>query len=154
MAYVRSKMLLSSQLGRSSARPLPSLSPQSIECTPGTWRELETLRSMNAYLVNEVAALKEREAEVLRLAERDGLTGLFNRRRMLELVDSAIAEAAQTGQCVGLLFIDLNGFKAINDTAGHAAGDTALRDVVSAISERLRPHDLLGRFGGVRSLVH
>ena len=80
MAYVRSKMLLSSELGRSSARPLPSLSPQSIECSPGTRRELETLRSMNAYLVNEVAALKEREAEVLRLAERDGLTGLFNRR--------------------------------------------------------------------------
>ena len=153
MAYVRSKMLLSSELGRSSARPLPSLSPKSIECPPGTRRELETLRSMNAYLVNEVAALKEREAEVLRLSERDGLTGLFNRRRMLELVDSAIAEAMQTEQCVGLLFIDLNGFKAINDEYGHAAGDKILSTVAMRISARVRNGDFVCRYGGDEFVV-
>jgi len=153
MAYVRSKMLLSSELGRSSARPLPSLSPESVQSSPGTRRELEMLRSLNAYLLNEVAALKEREAEVLRLAERDGLTGLFNRRRMLELLDSAIAEAVQRGQCVGLLFIDLNGFKAINDEYGHAAGDKILTMAAMRIAARVRIGDFVCRYGGDEFVV-
>ena len=86
-------------------------------------RELEALRCTNAQLMRELAALRAREAEAQRLADRDGLTGLYNRRRMLELLDAAIAEAQHRWQCVGLLFIDLNGFKAINDVYGHAAGD-------------------------------
>src|SRR6202051_332796 len=98
MTYGRGKMLLSSELTRSLARPLLSLrSPKGAQSSTAKQRELETLRCMNAYLLKEVALLKEREAEVLRLAERDGLTGLYNRRRMLELVDSAILAAVQTG---------------------------------------------------------
>jgi diguanylate cyclase (GGDEF)-like protein len=129
------------------------LSPESVQSPPGTRREVEMLRSLNAYLLNEVAALKEREAEVLRLAERDGLTGLFNRRRMLELVDSAIAEAVQRGQCVGLLFIDLNGFKAINDEYGHAAGDKILTTAAMRIAARVRIGDFVCRYGGDEFVV-
>ena len=51
--------------------------------------------------MRELAALKQREAQAQRLADRDGLTGLYNRRRMLELLDSAIVEATQLWQCVG-----------------------------------------------------
>ena len=60
--------------------------------------ELETLRSINARLLREIDALKEREAHALMLADRDGLTGLYNRRRMSELLDQTILDAAEIGR--------------------------------------------------------
>ena len=154
MAYGRLKTLLSSDFLQPAARP-PSgwYDPRSIRAPADSQRELETLRRMNAYLLNEVAALRGREAEVLRLAERDGLTGLYNRRRMLELVDAAIAEAGQRGQCVGLLFIDLNGFKGVNDEHGHAAGDKILTTVAMRIAARVRNGDFVCRYGGDEFVV-
>jgi diguanylate cyclase (GGDEF)-like protein len=115
--------------------------------------ELEFLRVVNARLVREVAELKEREAQALNLADRDGLTGLYNRRRMLELLDVAIAEAAQQSHCVGLLFIDLNGFKVINDEYGHAAGDKILISVAARIAARVRTGDFACRYGGDEFVV-
>jgi len=115
--------------------------------------ELEHLRSINARLRRELAALQLREAEALRLADRDGLTGLYNRRRMFELLNSAIGEAAQQGQYVGLLFIDLNGFKAVNDFYGHAAGDRILTTVATRISARVRTGDIVCRYGGDEFVV-
>jgi len=82
-------------------------------------REIESLRAINAHLLRELAVLKAREAETQKLADRDGLTGLYNRRRMLELLEAAIA-MPYNRTARGLLFIDLNGFKAINDKYGHA----------------------------------
>ena len=101
-------------------------------------RELAHLRIVNARLMRELAALQLRAAEALRLADRDGLTGLYNRRRMLELLNGAIADAAQQHRFVGLLFVDLNGFKAVNDFYGHAAGDRILTTVATRISARVR----------------
>ena len=149
MPYGRSKMVLNSDVMPSAARPLRSLGRSPSD----TRRELEILRATNAHLVRELAALKEREAETQRLADRDGLTGLYNRRRMMELLDSAIAEAAQQWQCVGLLFIDLNGFKGINDEYGHAAGDKILTTVAARISARVRTGDFVCRYGGDEFVV-
>lgn len=154
MAYGRTKLLLNDEL---TQRPASSLSTLHSS-TPGVRvtadkRELDTLRCINAYLLGELAALKEREAEVLRLAERDGLTGLYNRRRMHELLDSAIREALQRGQCVGLLFIDLNGFKAVNDEYGHAAGDKILTTMAMRIAARVRNGDFVCRYGGDEFVV-
>jgi len=115
--------------------------------------ELERLRITNAQLVRELAVLREREAQAQRLADRDGLTGLYNRRRMLELLDSAIADAAREWQCVGLLFIDLNGFKLINDEHGHAAGDKILTTVAARIAARVRNGDFVCRYGGDEFVV-
>ncbi len=115
--------------------------------------ELESLRSTNARLLRELAALKEREAQAQRLADRDGLTGLYNRRRMLELLDSAVTEAAQLWQCVGLLFIDLNGFKGVNDEYGHAAGDKILIAAAMRIAARVRTGDFVCRYGGDEFVV-
>jgi len=115
--------------------------------------ELALLRETNALLRREVAELKERQAEAQRLADRDGLTGLYNHRRMLELMDSAIAEAGKLGHCVGLLFIDLNGFKEINDECGHAAGDRLLAATAQRIAQRVRAGDLVCRYGGDEFVV-
>ncbi|HWX36049.1 MAG TPA: GGDEF domain-containing protein [Steroidobacteraceae bacterium] len=148
MAYGRSKMLLNGEVlpGAPPLRGVPVKTTDEL-------REIETLRATNALLVREIAALKEREARTQRLAHRDDLTGLYNRRRMRELLDSAIAEAARHGQCVGLLFIDLNGFKSINDAYGHAAGDRILSHVATRIAGRVRTGDIVCRFGGDEFVV-
>lgn len=86
-------------------------------------------------------------------SERDLLSGVFNRRGIEQKLDAELKRATRTGQNISIALIDIDRFKAINDYAGHAAGDTALRDVVSAISERLRSHDLIGRFGGDEFLL-
>jgi diguanylate cyclase (GGDEF)-like protein len=86
-------------------------------------------------------------------SERDLLSGVLNRRGIEQKLDAELKRATRTGHGLSIALIDIDYFKAINDYAGHAAGDTALRDVVSAISDRLRPHDLLGRFGGDEFLL-
>src|SRR3984893_5915783 len=121
--------------------------------TSAELREIESLRLTNAALLRELNALRAREAQTKRLADRDGLTGLYNRRRMLELLEAAIAEAVQQDLHVGLLFIDLNGFKPINDQYGHAAGDKILTTVATRISARVRTGDICCRYGGDEFVV-
>jgi diguanylate cyclase (GGDEF)-like protein len=116
--------------------------------------QLATLRSINARLLRDIAALKEREAHALRLADRDGLTGLYNRRRMSELIAAALEEAQRSGHQLGILFIDLDGFKRINDHYGHAAGDQLLTTVAGRIATRARTGgDVVCRYGGDEFLV-
>jgi|HubBroStandDraft_6_1064221.scaffolds.fasta_scaffold82920_2 diguanylate cyclase (GGDEF)-like protein len=86
-------------------------------------------------------------------SERDLLCGVLNRRGIEQKLDNELKRAGRVGQHLAVALIDIDHFKAINDHAGHAAGDSALRDVVAAISRRLRPHDLLGRFGGDEFLL-
>ena len=148
MPYGRSKLLLN---GTAIKRPAPQ---RSVVVAPAQEQgELAALRAANARLMLEMAELKEREAQAQRLADRDGLTGLYNRRRMRELLDAAIADAARQWQCVGLLFIDLNGFKGINDEYGHAAGDKILTTVATRIAARVRTGDFVCRYGGDEFVV-
>jgi diguanylate cyclase (GGDEF)-like protein len=86
-------------------------------------------------------------------SERDLLSGVLNRRGIEQKLDAELKRAARSGQNLSIALIDIDHFKAINDYAGHAAGDTALRDVVAAISGCLRVYDLLGRFGGDEFLL-
>src|ERR1700737_2626722 len=152
MAYGRSKVLSDGEV--IAAAPLRRVMRNPPDARrEDVRRELETLRAINAHLVHELEALKAREAKAQRLADRDDLTGLYNRRRMLELLDSAIAEAAQHRQYVGLLFIDLNGFKGINDEYGHAAGDKILTTAATRIAARVRTGDLVCRYGGDEFVV-
>jgi diguanylate cyclase (GGDEF)-like protein len=133
--------------------PTRSRGSAAVAALDAAERELEQLRAINARLRRELAELQLREAEALRLADRDGLTGLYNRRRMFELLNAAIAEASQQNQHVGLLFIDLNGFKAVNDFYGHAAGDRILTTVATRMSARVRAGDILCRYGGDEFVV-
>jgi diguanylate cyclase (GGDEF)-like protein len=81
-------------------------------------------------------------------ALHDGLTGLANRTLMIERLEQALARAAREGHAVAAMFIDLDGFKEINDTLGHAAGDRLLRELGARFAKVLRSGDSVGRIGG------
>jgi len=83
---------------------------------------------------------------VQELADNDALTNVLNRRAWAESVSRLLGSG--TTQPVALLFLDLDHFKVLNDRRGHAAGDRALVAVADALRHELRPHDLLGRYGG------
>jgi diguanylate cyclase (GGDEF)-like protein len=95
------------------------------------------------------ALTMRRDRDTVRvLADRDALTNLLNRRAWTEASNRMLAEGADAGQPIALLFLDLDHFKMLNDRQGHAAGDRALVAVAEVLSNELRPNDLLGRYGG------
>jgi two-component system, sensor histidine kinase LadS len=95
------------------------------------------------------AALTEAE----RRAQTDPLTGVLNRRSIVERLEAASARARARGLPIALLFIDLDHFKQINDTYGHAAGDACLKAIVEPIQAELRQSDVIGRYGGEEFVV-
>ncbi len=86
--------------------------------------------------------------EVYRMSITDGMTGVHNKRYLLELLDRDIGMAARLGNQLSLLMIDIDHFKKINDTHGHLAGDQALKELCRRIEPRLRSTDVLARYGG------
>lgn len=93
-------------------------------------------------------AIDRLRGEVADLALSDELTGVANRRMLLQRLPEACLESMRSGAPFALLAIDLDGFKAINDGHGHAAGDECLRQFAHAVQSQLRPSDLLARTGG------
>jgi len=88
-----------------------------------------------------------------REASRDSLTGLWNRKAIFETLDRELLRAERDQQPVGLIMIDVDHFKAINDSRGHAAGDAVLRIIASGIAAVVRPYDYVGRYGGEEFLI-
>ncbi len=83
-----------------------------------------------------------------RLSSRDPLTGLFNRRQFEASLDSEIDRVARTGESALLLLLDIDHFKRVNDTYGHAAGDQVIRRIGQALQDCVRPMDTVARLGG------
>ena len=110
----------------------------------------EEVELLEIFADQAVVAL--RNARLLTLAraqaERDHLTGLYNHRAGHGRLVIALARAQQTGTPLSLLAIDLDGFKQINDTYGHATGDLALRHVADLLARYARQDDTLARLGG------
>ena len=106
---------------------------------------------MLAILANQAAAtlslIRDRE-EQAELAVRDGLTGLYNRRAFGELLGQAVAREDRQGGRFGLLILDLDHFKNLNDTYGHPAGDAALKSAAEVLTRHLRKGDQAARYGG------
>lgn len=98
--------------------------------------------------VVDITAQKDLQLELRRLAEHDDLTGLWNRRRFRQELETITAHCARTGEQAALLLLDFDGFKYINDTFGHHAGDDLMVQVVERIESELRPGDAFGRLGG------
>jgi diguanylate cyclase (GGDEF)-like protein len=96
----------------------------------------------------QVEALTERLAEAERLADRDVLTPLLNRRAFLREVQRAISIARRHSLPACIIYFDLDSFKAINDRHGHAAGDAALVAVAERLLAAVREEDVVGRIGG------
>ena len=96
----------------------------------------------------EVARLTRRLAEVELLADRDPLAPVLNRRAFLRELQRTLAYCERYGAAAALVFFDMDGFKAINDQYGHAAGDAALRAVAETLARHVRESDLVGRLGG------
>lgn len=88
-----------------------------------------------------------------RTANYDTVTGLPNRMLFLEHIDQALREAGRHGHRVGLLFIDFDGFKQVNDTYGHDAGDRLLHGIGQRLPQRIRSGDRVARFAGDEFLV-
>jgi diguanylate cyclase (GGDEF)-like protein/PAS domain S-box-containing protein len=88
------------------------------------------------------------ERRLRHLADHDDLTGLINRRRFQDDLERHLAEGRRYGMTGALLVLDLDGFKAVNDTHGHSAGDGVLRAVADALLARLRGSDIVARLGG------
>jgi diguanylate cyclase (GGDEF)-like protein len=86
-------------------------------------------------------------------ANHDALTGLWNRRAILDLLDREIERSRRSLDSIGLLMIDVDHFKRINDTLGHLAGDVVLREVAEHIGHAVRSYDSLARYGGEEFLI-
>ncbi len=112
---------------------------------PSNWhrRIVEACVNLGAFAIER----KEARAEIARLAYHDILTGLPNRAQLRHLITTAI-DACPTGGHVALAFLDVDHFKDVNDTLGHAAGDELLVQLAQRLREHIDPGDMLGRLGG------
>ena len=107
--------------------------------------EIDALRNELAGLLSR---LTDQNAELERLATTDGLTGLANRRRLFERLDQEVYRARRYGTALSVILLDIDHFKRVNDSWGHAAGDRVLREVAQETQQLLRKTDLAGRYGG------
>ncbi len=119
------------------------LLPVALSCSP-------LPRSQHAMVIIalDMSVVRNLHAQLESQAVTDSLTGLLNRRGFHQALESALARIERSGQRVAVLYLDLDGFKRINDSLGHAAGDQLLRRVGEQLKSCLRPYDSLARIGG------
>ncbi len=110
--------------------------------------DAQELRAEIARLRRENRALSIALAEMERVAERDMLTPLFNRRYFLSALHQCIARVERYGDPIALVYVDVDGLKAINDAFGHAAGDFVLVEVAERLQSAMRDKDVVARIGG------
>lgn len=122
--------------------------------TQKTWRD-EEIRTMNiiANIFDDALSKVEAEKEISHMAYHDHLTGLPNRRLFTDRLSQAIALAKRTEKMVGVVYIDLDSFKSINDAIGHEGGDLLLKLLSKKLVNVLRTSDTVSRYGGDEFLI-
>lgn len=125
---------------RSNGRAFP------VACRPGLVDGDSDFDSV--VLFEDISVRKKEEAQLRQRAERDALTGLANRAAFEEFLEGTLARAARSGKQVGLLYLDLDDFKPVNDRFGHQAGDQLLLRVAKLLKQSVRVGDLVARLGG------
>ncbi len=108
------------------------------------------VRQTNQELEQKV---KDRTEDLQRLTEIDPLTGLLNRRGIMDRFEQEIARQTRQGSSLGILLLDLDNFKQVNDTYGHVAGDVALCSTANILQSMKRSYDHAGRWGGEEFLI-
>jgi diguanylate cyclase (GGDEF)-like protein len=136
--------------GQTSAAPdsVGFLGLSEAELTPSVQAALQTLLGEIEDLRSEVGKLKGQLVEMEGLADRDVLTPVLNRRAFMRELGRIATFAARYGAPASLVYLDLDGFKTVNDRFGHAAGDAALRAVAERLAANVRDSDIVGRLGG------
>lgn len=149
---------------RTAATTLFDNKDEQIELSNGTWLSIRTRLGENGtamVVVCDITSTKHAEAalrlaaqQLKSLADTDGLTGVMNRRAFDEIFAREAARGARDGHPLSLLMIDIDWFKAYNDTYGHPMGDQCLRQVSACLSDCMkRPADVVARYGGEEFVV-
>lgn len=132
---------------------------QELEITPGgesRWVEVRLISLQdNAHttqgrliLLHDITERKQTETRLKEMALTDYLTGVYNRRHFFALADTEFERSRRTGHPLSVILLDIDHFKTVNDTLGHAAGDRALQALAQHCRAHLRPYDVLARYGG------
>jgi diguanylate cyclase (GGDEF)-like protein len=108
---------------------------------------------LRAGLAGSNRRLEDALERIREIATRDELTGTYNRRFLMESLARELARAGRSGGGLSVCLIDVDHFKAVNDTLGHAAGDGVLKQVAEIAGRGLRAIDVFGRFGGEEFLL-
>jgi diguanylate cyclase (GGDEF)-like protein len=138
-------------LGRIVVRPLDKI--RAVANRIGAGEESARLRWSRRDEIGDLARDFDRMADELLEALKDPLTGLLNHRAFQERLEEELRRAERARQPASLIALDIDDFKVINDTLGHAAGDQALRLLADAIRAELRPGDCCGRIGGDEFMI-
>ncbi|TRX74201.1 putative bifunctional diguanylate cyclase/phosphodiesterase [Pseudomonas mangiferae] len=109
---------------------------------------LPRLQRSMVVLALDMSVVRQLHAQLESQAITDALTGLLNRRGFHQAVESSLARIGRSGKRIAVLYLDLDGFKRINDSLGHDAGDQVLRRVGEQLKSCMRPYDVLARMGG------
>ncbi|MFY9477650.1 MAG: PAS domain S-box protein [Aquabacterium sp.] len=117
----------------------------------GSLLDADTRESL--WTIQDISAMKKYQAEVETLAFHDSLTGLPNRMLLTDRLNLALASARRSGEHIAVCFGDMNGFKQVNDTHGHDAGDDLLREVGKRLQACVREHDTVARLGGDEFII-
>ncbi|MEX1082059.1 MAG: diguanylate cyclase [Halofilum sp. (in: g-proteobacteria)] len=143
---------------REVARRRAPVSGQEFECRDGrvialAYTPVDQGAFARLWQCQDITEQRRAEQRLRGLAQTDELTGLPNRRYVLEELGREIARFRRGGNAASVLMIDLDGFKQINDAHGHARGDRALRDLAAVLARRCRAADTAARLGGDEFLV-
>ncbi|MDZ4690210.1 GGDEF domain-containing protein [Terricaulis sp.] len=129
------------KLGSATSQLLQGLGLERRDVSAAALAALERLSA-------ERDALAEKLAAAEALADRDSLSPVFNRRAFLRELHRTMSEVERYKSSAAVLYVDLDGFKALNDSYGHAAGDAVLRQVGMLLLDSVRESDVVGRLGG------
>jgi two-component system cell cycle response regulator len=143
--------LITRPLGRlTSAAAKVSAGDLTVELSPGGGGEVGYLTRVFNTMVE---SLRKNRAELERLSTTDILTGLGNRRHLMNLLPQEIERARRAAKPFSILMLDVDHFKKYNDTQGHQAGDEVLARVGAVLRDSIRPYDCAARYGGEEFLI-
>ncbi len=121
--------------------------------TPFEAKELRARLIVATRIVKRQQSLLASREQFRVLATKDSLTGIWNRRSIHEILDTELDRATQSERSTGVLLVDLDHFKTVNDTHGHLVGDLVLRETSQRLKNVLRQYDSIGRYGGEEFLI-